>query len=55
MFFVTVLLAKAFVTASVYESVFAFYQAIVCLDCSSDIQQIKLRGYTAIGHKVNEE
>lgn len=39
-----VLFAKAIVTASVCESVFAYYQvAIVCLDCSSDIQQIKLK------------
>lgn len=40
-----VLFAKAIVTASVCESVFAYYQVvIVCLDCSSDIQQIKLKG-----------
>lgn len=40
-----ILFAKAIVTASVCERVFAYYQVvIVSLDCSSDIQQIKQKG-----------
>lgn len=43
--FFVVLFAKAIVTASVCESVYANYQVIiVCLDCSSDIQQIRVKG-----------
>lgn len=39
-----VLFAKAIVTASVCEIVFAYYEVvIVCLDCSSDIRQIKMK------------
>lgn len=39
-----ILFVKAIVTASVCEIIIAYYQVvIVCLDCSSDIQQIKLK------------
>lgn len=38
-------LQEAVTTASVCESVFAYYQVVIVgLDCSSDIQQIKLKG-----------
>lgn len=43
-FFVMLLFAKAITAASVCESVLGYYQVvIVSLDCSSDIQQIKLK------------
>lgn len=39
------LFAKANTTASVFESVFGYYEVVIVgLDCSSDIQQIKLKG-----------
>lgn len=38
-FFVMILFAKAIATASVCESVLAYYQVVIVgLDCSSDIQ-----------------
>ena len=39
------LFAKAVATASLCESVLGYYQVVIVgLDCSSDIQQIKLKG-----------
>lgn len=44
-----VLFATAIVTASVCEIVFSYYElVIVCLDCSSDIRQIKTKGNTRL-------
>lgn len=41
------LFAKAVTAAFVCERVFGYYQVVIVgLDCSSDIQQIKLRGDT---------